>query len=102
MSAGVTTDRPGRPGPGSAGRTMSCALPRGTRAKAKRPCSSLAVLSESAEVFISSSRRCGGASHPSTRAVPSRFASILIMMVRLSLSKVIVRLCSVPRAAMAG
>ena len=37
--------------------------------------------------------------HPSILAVPSLFESILIMIVRLSLSNVIVRLSSAPRAA---
>src|SRR5690349_11875370 len=97
MSAGVTTDRPVSSGP--VGLTTSCAVPRGTRGNAKRPCSSLVTLSGSAAHFISISRRCAGASQPSTRTVPSLFPSMRIMMVRDSLSKVIVRLCSLPRAA---
>src|SRR5581483_1956387 len=100
MSAGVTTDRPAPSRPD--GLTMSCAEPHGTREKTKRPCSSLVTLIGSAAHFSSISRRCAGASQPSTRTVPSVFPSIRIMMVRVSLSKVIVRLCSVPRAATAS
>ena len=43
--------------------------------------------------------RCGGASQPSIRTESSLFWSILIMIVRLSLSNVTVRLCSSPRTS---
>jgi len=68
--------------------------------KANLPSTSASVVTGPSASVISTWQRCGGASQPSTRTVPSALDSILIMIVRLLLSNVIVRLSSgAPRAS---
>ena len=82
------------------GRTTKRTVPRGTLGKANLPSVSASTARALSWSETSTRQAQAGASQPSTRAVPSALASILIMMVSSVLSNVMVRLSSdVPRVS---
>src|SRR6266540_1803828 len=96
---GVTTDLPCWVWRSPWVRTTSWASPRGTCLSTKQPRSSASVVSCPFDVRISIWWLRVGANQPSSLTVFLVAALTVIMIVRLSLSNVMVRLCSSPRAA---